>query len=87
VIFDLAHRYGDEMLLWDAWGATEGASDLAEIDELAQLLVRADAGDDGAETELHTRYREDDRLHPGESVLTYSPFGRPPRTVHLRPRV
>jgi hypothetical protein len=83
VIFEVAHRYGDEMLLWDGWGATEELSGLNEIDELALLLVRADAGDGGAEDELYGRYRADDRLHPGDSVVTYSPFGRPPRCVQL----
>jgi hypothetical protein len=49
VIFELAHRDGHEMLLWDGWGATEERpSNLSGIDELAQLLVGADAGD-GAE--------------------------------------
>jgi hypothetical protein len=23
VIYQVAHRYGDEMLLWDDWGATD----------------------------------------------------------------
>jgi hypothetical protein len=87
VVFEVAHRYGDEMLLWDSWGATGETSDLTTIDELAQLLVRADAGDDGAETELCARYHQDDRLHPGDRVLTYSPYGLPPRTVQLRARV
>ena len=85
MIFEVAHRYGDEMLLWDGWGATEeDPSDLGLVDELAQLLVRADADDYGAQAELFVRYREDDRLHPGDSVLTYSPYDRPPRTVDLQ---
>jgi len=43
VIFEVAHRYGDEMLLWDGWRATEEAPDVTTMDELARLLVRADA--------------------------------------------
>ena len=85
VVFEVAHRFGDEMLLWDGWGAIEGEPpDLPMIDELATLLVRADAGDAGAEDALWSRYREDDRLHPGDRVVTYSPYGLPPRTVELR---
>lgn len=85
VVFEVAHRYGDEMLLWDGWGATEEEPpDLGLVDELASLLVRADAGDDGAEDELWSRYRADDRLHPGDRVVTFSPYGCPPRTVELR---
>ena len=84
VIFEVAHRYGDEMLLWDGWGATEQAPEPDVVDELARLLILADAGDDGAEADLWARYREDDRLHPGHRVTTYSPYGLPPRTVDLR---
>ena len=83
VIFEVAHRYGDEMLLWDEWGATEG-SDLGVVDGVAQLLVRADAGDSGAEADLSARYREDDRLHPGTEVVVHSPYELPSRTVDLR---
>lgn len=84
VIFEVAHRYGDEMLLWDGWGATEEVLDLGVIDDLAQLLVRADAGDDSAEADLWARYHDDDRLHPTDQVVTYSPYGLPPRTVDLQ---
>ena len=65
VIFEVAHRYGDEMLLWAGWGATEHAPDVSTIDELARLLVLADAGDHNAEADLWARYHQDDRLHPG----------------------
>lgn len=84
VIFEVAHRYGGEMLLWDGWGATEEAPDLDVIDELAQLLVRADAGDNNAEADLWARYHEDNRLRPMDQVVTYSPYGLPPRTVDLQ---
>jgi hypothetical protein len=36
--------------------------------------VRADS-DIGAEHELLARYREDDRLHPGRRVMSFSPTG------------
>lgn len=84
VIFEVAHRYGDELLLWDGWGAAEDASEEGVIDEVAQLLVLADAGDDTAEADLWDRYHEDDRLHPGDEVTTYSPYGLPPRITELR---
>jgi hypothetical protein len=87
VFFELAHRYGDELLLWDSWGATEaeGPEIDALTDELARLLVAADGGDDGAESELATRYTHDNRLRPGSEVTTYSPYGDPPRTTSLHP--
>lgn len=44
-------------------------------DELAYLLVAADAGDSEAADQLAELYREDVRLHPGERVLTLSPTG------------
>ncbi|MFD2793745.1 transglutaminase-like domain-containing protein [Promicromonospora vindobonensis] len=47
----------------------------AVADELAYLLVAADAGDDEAADQLAELYREDVRLHPGERVLTLSPTG------------
>jgi hypothetical protein len=84
VIFEVAHRYGDEMLLWDGWGATEEALELSVIDEVAQLLVLADAGDESAEADLWSRYLEDERLHPGDQVMTYSPYGLPPHLTELR---
>lgn len=88
VIFEVAHRFGGELLLWDSWGATgaptlKNAGDEALIDELAELLVRADGGDDGAEAELVERYRRDDRLHPGDEVTQHSPYGYPPTTVRV----
>ncbi len=82
VIGQLAHRFGDELLLWDQWGAMTGnvatapPENVALVDEIAQLLVRADDGDLEAERELLARYREDDRLHPGSRIRSYSPYGR-----------
>ena len=66
----------DELLLWDGWGVM--GPDVTEhadlLDELARLLVAADAGDDGAEAELVDRYRADDRLHPSDVVQSVSPL-------------
>ena len=81
VIGEVAHRFGDELLLWDQWGAMTNrldeapAEDVALIDEVAGLLVSADEGDLGAEQELLARYRKDDRLHPGQHVMSMSPTG------------
>ncbi len=82
VIFELAHRFGDELLLWDSWGTDDVSDD--EIDELTDLLIRADQGDQDAEEELAGRYREDSRLNPGEVITQYSPYGDPPKQVSLR---
>lgn len=82
VIFEVAHRFRDELLLWDGWGATMHAP--PELtDELAALLLRADAGDQEAENALAEWYRTDDRLHPGSEITQHSPFGLPPKTVSL----
>lgn len=86
VRLEAAHRRGDELLLWDVWG--EGADGSPEdpvgspdeadalADEVADLLVRADAGDAAAEEALAERYAADPRLHPGATVRTWSPLGR-----------
>lgn len=84
VVFQVAHRYGDELLLWDGWGAVaDPLAHTALLDEVASLLVRADAGEEGAEDELFARYRRDERLRPGDRVLTHSPFGAPSRVTEL----
>jgi hypothetical protein len=81
VIGEVAHRFGDELLLWDVWGAM--SNDLASadpeaialVDEVATLLVAADKGDRDAEAELLARYLSDPRLHPGETVRCLDPRG------------
>ena len=39
MIFQAAHRFGDELLLWDDWGATLTGGGEEMIDRLAELLV------------------------------------------------
>ncbi|RPF19660.1 transglutaminase domain-containing protein [Myceligenerans xiligouense] len=48
----------------------------ALADELAHLLIAADAGDGVAAEELAELYEGDPRLHPGTHVGTYSPSHR-----------
>lgn len=85
LIMDVAHRFGDELLLWDSWGAMpepDGNScDVTLGDLLAELLDRADSGDAGAEEELRQFHREDSRTRPGASVTQFSPRGDAPVTV------
>jgi hypothetical protein len=88
VIRDIAHRHGDELLLWDVWGGMRGERAVDEshagwMDELAQLVVAADAGDAGASIELTRRYLADDRLNPRGRVLQASPYGLPDIAVDL----
>ncbi len=77
VIYELAHRRGDELLLWDLWGAVrlELGDDLAVIDEVAALLLAADAGDAAAEQRLARLYDQDRRLRPAGRVTCMSPRG------------
>jgi hypothetical protein len=81
VIGQVAHRFGDELLLWDQWGGMSGdlqtapPENLALVDEVARLLARVDDGDLGAEQALLDRYHEDERLHPGSQIRTFSPNG------------
>lgn len=62
VLRDVAHRHGDELLLWDFWGAMAAPSEplsspvLALTDQVAALTVDADAGDDAAERALTRLY-------------------------------
>jgi hypothetical protein len=87
VFFQLAHLQGDELLLWDGWGAQSGSledADLELTDEIATLLVASDNGDATASEVLAARYAEDPRLHPGDQIMQLSPAGHPPVTVDLR---
>lgn len=89
VFFQLAHRQGDELLLWDQWGAiggidgdTTGAQTDELADEVATLLLAADTNagtqaGEAAEQELAERYAADERLHPGPEVLRHDPFEGP----------
>ena len=81
VVFQVAHRYGDELLLWDDW---HSPSDPVVLDELAALLDRADAGDHAVEAALEQLYRSDAGLRPGETVTRFSPYGDPPVSDSLR---
>ncbi len=81
VIYEIAHRLGDELLLWDGWGrigepgVPVSDEDAEWIDPIAALLLAADAGDLEAEGELLHRYRDDDGLHPGPRIMRASPWG------------
>ncbi|WP_309135397.1 transglutaminase domain-containing protein [Cellulomonas sp.] len=80
VFLEVAHRRRDEVLLWDLWDTALDATPREEVDrladEVADLLLRADAGEPGAEDALARRYAEDPRLRPGTRVRTLSPLGR-----------
>jgi hypothetical protein len=89
VIYEIAHRFGDEMLLWDGWGrigepdraVTE--ADAQWLDPIAALLVAADRGDHDAEQSLLEQYRSDAGLHPAAVIHQASPYGDEPVEVHL----
>jgi hypothetical protein len=92
VFLELAHRQRDEILLWDVWGPgippfarPEGLApesmtvdDMIELaDEIAGLLVRADAGDAAADAKLDAQYAAQPRLRPpANPVVTLSPLDR-----------
>jgi hypothetical protein len=88
VFFQLAHLQGDELLLWDSWGAMSGDldGDLELTDQIATLLVASDNGDVAATEELATRYAADPNLHPGGKVEQLSPAGHPPVMIDLTTR-
>ncbi len=77
VVEEVAHRFGDELLLWDVWGTIAGPDgqddDLDLVDEVAGLLLASDDGDLGAERRLLALYRGDARLHPGATILRSGP--------------
>lgn len=81
VIIEVAHRFGDELLLWDSWGRMGAPSvpvsdeDAAWLDQVAELLAAADEGDGAVEERaLDERYRTDEGLHPGTTVVQASPL-------------
>lgn len=79
VVHELAHRFGDELLLWDTWGTMTDESqrplpDIDLIDVASMLLLASDGGDVTAEEEASARYRSDVRLHPSGLVERHSPF-------------
>ena len=86
LIMDVAHRFGDELLLWDCWGAMPlpgHAPDMELGDQLAELVLRADAGDQQAEQDLRNIHATDPRVRPGIQILQFSPRNEPPRQVTL----
>ncbi len=91
VIYEVAHRFGDELLLWDSWGRIGApgqavtAEDAAWLDEVASMVVAADAGDVEVERRLYARYTDDPGLRPGRTVMQHSPFGDDSVEIELRP--
>lgn len=86
LIMDVAHRFGDELLLWDFWGAMPLPGrdiDLQLGDELADLVLRADAGDLEAENHLERIHHTDARVRPGTQIQQFCPRGGSPRHAHL----
>ena len=90
VIHEIAHRFGDEMLLWDSWGrigmpgSAVSDEDATWLDEVALMLEAADADDLGVEQHLLEWYRNDPGLHPGGTVMQHSPFGEASVAIELR---
>ncbi len=70
VVTELAHLHGNELLLWDVWGAMDSLDDPAGIDRLAALLLDPDAH----RAELAAAF-DDDRYHPRGRVRCQSPTG------------
>jgi hypothetical protein len=81
VIAEVAHRFGNELLLWDIWGTMRTdlsdvpEEDLELVDEIAELGIRADDGDASAESQLYERFVGEDRLNPRGLVRSLSPAG------------
>jgi hypothetical protein len=80
VHYQLAHLNGDELLLWDNWGAmtdTLDGADLELTDRIADLMIASDNGDETAGKQVNDLYRTDPRLtFAGRSFVT-SPAGGP----------
>jgi hypothetical protein len=81
VHYQLAHLNGDELLLWDNWGAMSDRLDGADVDltdRIARLMVASDNGDETATKEVEDLYRTDPGLtFTGRSFVT-SPADKPP---------
>ncbi|GAB3712905.1 transglutaminase-like domain-containing protein [Nocardiopsis nanhaiensis] len=75
VWLEVAHRLGVETLLWDQWGAMGRWGENELTDEVAGLVVGADAGDGGAEEALAEWFWRDGRLNPRGRVYCGSPSG------------
>ncbi len=81
VIGEVAHRFGDELLLWDQWGArtpdlaSAPPADLALADQISRLLLIADTGDEAAERDLLDLYLGEPRLRPAGLVQCIDPLG------------
>lgn len=91
VLYDAVFRAGHELLLWDGWPALSGpdgpsADEATLADELAELIIAADAGDTEAEGRLLDRVRTDAVVRPPDVVQTLSPYGDPPVMTDLRTR-
>jgi hypothetical protein len=80
VHYQLAHLNGDELLLWDNWGAMSDTLEGADVeltDRIADLMIASDNGDETATKEANDLYRTDPRLtFTGRSFVT-SPAGGP----------
>jgi hypothetical protein len=98
VLMQLAHRYADELLTWDGWGAMrsppglpgpDGPDDstVALVDDIADQLIAVESAPPAeaspADALLRKRYEDDVRLHPGTSVTQYSTYGDLPLTVPI----
>lgn len=86
LIMDVAHRFGDELLLWDCWGAIPLPGQDIDVelgDLLADLVLRADAGDSAAERQLAEIHATDDRVRPGPQIIQFSPRNDPPQQIRL----
>ena len=86
MIYEIAHRFGDELLLWDGWGRITGPGtevteeDAVWLDGVAALLVAADDGDLDAEAAravaLPVRRRAPPRADHRAGVAVRRPTGR-----------
>lgn len=84
VIDEVAHRFGDELLLWDVWGAkvtdlsAAPTEDLDLVDRTARLLLAADQDVPGAEEDLLALYTGEPRLRPPRPFTAEPGADRPP---------